>query len=218
LGLVHSERRRRYCRRARSRPEAAWWPQLDVTSNRHPPSSWKQFELGPRPEVADRHPLRRLAIDHDHTSFAAAWNPRSTPSGARAAGACHAGSPPSPAAVCASSGAWSRRGHLRVGSAATAPRAENATPSAAAVIISANAVAWTLATTGQPIVAEAEEAPDQPRPLCVVPVAELDLPNLRALTYAAFAAAAHACVHVCPEPTDTERFLREWKAWGDHLA
>jgi hypothetical protein len=117
----------------------------------------------------------------------------------------------------ASSGAWSRRGHLRVGSAATAPRAENATSSSAGVI-SANAVAWTLATTGQPIVAEAEEAPDQPRPLCVVPVAELDLPNLRALAYAAFAAAAHACVHVCPEPTDTERFPREWKAWGDHLA
>jgi amino acid transporter len=69
----------------------------------------------------------------------------------------------------------------------------------------------------QPLVAEAEEAPDQLQPLCVVPVSELDLPNLRALAYAASLRQPTLAVHVCPDPQDTERFLAEWKAWGDHL-
>jgi hypothetical protein len=48
-------------------------------------------------------------------------------------------------------------------------------------------------------------------------VSELDLPNLRALAYAASLRQPTLAVHVCPDPSDTERFLREWKAWGDHL-
>jgi amino acid transporter len=73
------------------------------------------------------------------------------------------------------------------------------------------------AATATPVIAEVEEAPDQLQPLCVVPVAELDLPNLRALAYAASLRQPTLAVHVCPDPADTERFLREWKAWGDHL-
>jgi amino acid transporter len=64
---------------------------------------------------------------------------------------------------------------------------------------------------------EAQEAPDQLQPLCVVPVSELDLPNLRALAYAASLRQPTLAVHVCPDRADTERFLREWRAWGDHV-
>jgi amino acid transporter len=73
------------------------------------------------------------------------------------------------------------------------------------------------AATREPVVAVAVEAPDQLQPLCVVPVSDLDLPNLRALAYAASLGQPTLAVHVCPDPADTERFLREWKAWGDHL-
>jgi amino acid transporter len=73
------------------------------------------------------------------------------------------------------------------------------------------------APTRERLLGEAEEAPDQLQPLCVVPVSELDLPNLRALAYAASLRQPTLAVHVCPDPADTERFLREWNAWGDHL-
>jgi hypothetical protein len=55
------------------------------------------------------------------------------------------------------------------------------------------------------------------RPLCVVPVAELDLPNLRALAYAVSLRQPTLAVHLCPDQADAERFLREWRAWGDHV-
>jgi hypothetical protein len=73
------------------------------------------------------------------------------------------------------------------------------------------------APTREQSAGEDEEAPDQLQPLCVVPVSELDLPNLRALAYAASLRQPTLAVHVCPDPIDTERFLREWRAWGDHL-
>jgi hypothetical protein len=65
--------------------------------------------------------------------------------------------------------------------------------------------------------AEAEEAPDQLQPLCVVPVTELDLPNLRALAYAASLRQPTLAVHISPDREDRDCFLRAWRAWGDHL-
>jgi amino acid transporter len=64
---------------------------------------------------------------------------------------------------------------------------------------------------------EGEEAPDQVRPLCVVPVSDLDLPNLRALAYAVSLRQPTLAIHLSTDDADTERFLRAWRAWGDHV-
>jgi amino acid transporter len=64
---------------------------------------------------------------------------------------------------------------------------------------------------------EGEEAPDQLRPLCVVAVSRLDLPNLRALAYAVSLRQPTLAVHLSPDDADRERFLRAWRAWGDHV-
>jgi amino acid transporter len=64
---------------------------------------------------------------------------------------------------------------------------------------------------------EREEAPDQIRPLCVVPVQALDLPNLRALAYAGSLRQPTLALHVSPDEEEAAAFLREWRAFGDHL-
>jgi hypothetical protein len=51
----------------------------------------------------------------------------------------------------------------------------------------------------------------------VVPVQVLDLPNLRALAYAASLRQPTLALHVSPDEEEAEAFLREWRAFGDHL-
>lgn len=53
--------------------------------------------------------------------------------------------------------------------------------------------------------------------LALVPVAQLDLPSLRALAYAASLRQPVLAVHISPEKEDAERFHGYWDAWGDHL-
>jgi amino acid transporter len=64
---------------------------------------------------------------------------------------------------------------------------------------------------------EAEEAPDQLQPLCVVPVDDLELPTLRALAYAVSLRQPTLAIHLTPDEADGERFLKAWQAWGDHV-
>jgi hypothetical protein len=65
--------------------------------------------------------------------------------------------------------------------------------------------------------AECEEAPDQLRSLCLVLITELDLPNLRALAYAASLRQPTLALHVSPDQADADRLQRAWRAWGDHI-
>jgi hypothetical protein len=62
---------------------------------------------------------------------------------------------------------------------------------------------------------EDEEVPDQIQPLCVVPIQTLDLPNLRALAYAASLRQPTLAVHLCPTRDEGAGFVREWRVFGD---
>jgi amino acid transporter len=69
--------------------------------------------------------------------------------------------------------------------------------------------------TGPPWASEQEEVPDQIQPICVVPIQALDLPNLRALAYAASLRQPTLAVHVCPTRDEGAGFIREWRVFGD---
>jgi hypothetical protein len=66
-----------------------------------------------------------------------------------------------------------------------------------------------------PAASEQEEVPDQIQPICVVPIQSLDLPNLRALAYAASLRQPTLAVHVCPTRDEGAGFIREWRVFGD---
>jgi amino acid transporter len=69
--------------------------------------------------------------------------------------------------------------------------------------------------SGAPRASEQEEVPDQIEPICVVPIQALDLPNLRALAYAASLRQPTLAVHVCPTRDEGAGFIREWRVFGD---
>src|SRR3954453_7790354 len=64
---------------------------------------------------------------------------------------------------------------------------------------------------------EAEEAPDQLQHLMVAYVSSLNLPNMRALAYAASLGQPVLAVHLSPDEEEAERFEGYWQIWGDHL-
>jgi hypothetical protein len=64
---------------------------------------------------------------------------------------------------------------------------------------------------------EAVEAPDEVQNLTVVPVAELDLPTLRALAYAVSLGQPTIALHVSPDEESAGRIRRQWQAWGEHV-
>ncbi len=53
--------------------------------------------------------------------------------------------------------------------------------------------------------------------LVIVPIAVLDLAALRSLSYAASLSLPVLAVHVSPSDEESERFLRYWREWGDHV-
>src|SRR5207237_3890989 len=73
------------------------------------------------------------------------------------------------------------------------------------------------AEAGQVQEPEAVEAPDEVQNLTVVPVADLDLPTLRALAYAVSLGQPTIAVHVCPEEDAAVRVRRQWEAWGNYV-
>jgi hypothetical protein len=64
---------------------------------------------------------------------------------------------------------------------------------------------------------EAAEAPDEIEHLVLVPVADLNLPALRALAYAVSLGLPVLAIHVSPDDQDAERIKKEWDAWGGHV-
>jgi len=64
---------------------------------------------------------------------------------------------------------------------------------------------------------ELEESPDEIRHLLVTPIAQMNLPALRALAYAASLGQPVLAVHLSPEEEEARRFRRQWQIWGNHL-
>jgi hypothetical protein len=64
---------------------------------------------------------------------------------------------------------------------------------------------------------EDEESPEELREFTIVAIAALDLPALRALAYAASLRQPLLAVHVSTDEEKANRFLDDWRAWGDHL-
>jgi amino acid transporter len=65
--------------------------------------------------------------------------------------------------------------------------------------------------------AEAAQHPDQVDALTIVPVATLDRPAMRALSYAAALGQPVLALHISPTDEEAQRFSRYWRTWGDHL-
>jgi hypothetical protein len=65
--------------------------------------------------------------------------------------------------------------------------------------------------------AEHQETPQEVRHMVVVPVARLDLANLRALAYGASLGEPLLAVHISPTEDEEKRFREYWRVWGDHL-
>ncbi|MEA2350138.1 MAG: hypothetical protein QOG86_1079, partial [Thermoleophilaceae bacterium] len=64
---------------------------------------------------------------------------------------------------------------------------------------------------------EDEESPEELHQLTVVAISALDLPALRALAYGASLRQPLLAVHVSTDEEQANRFLDDWRAWGDHL-
>lgn len=64
---------------------------------------------------------------------------------------------------------------------------------------------------------ESEENPEQLQHLLIVPIASLDLANMRALAYAASLRQPVLALHVSPSDEEAQRFGDYWRQWGDHL-
>jgi amino acid transporter len=73
------------------------------------------------------------------------------------------------------------------------------------------------APDGQQPAPEAAEAPDEIQHLALVPVADLNLPALRALAYAVSLGQPVLALHISPDDQDAERIQKEWDAWGRHV-
>ena len=65
--------------------------------------------------------------------------------------------------------------------------------------------------------AELQDTPIEVHNFTIVPVAVFDLAALRALAYAASLGQPVLALHVSPTGDESERFRREWEAWGNHL-
>jgi amino acid transporter len=68
-----------------------------------------------------------------------------------------------------------------------------------------------------PVEGETEESPEQVHNLLIVPVAQLNLPSMRAMAYAASLEQPVLALHISPTDHEAERFREYWQAWGDHL-
>ena len=55
------------------------------------------------------------------------------------------------------------------------------------------------------------------RDLLVVPVARIDVPSLRALSYAVSLGQPTLALHVSPEQVEADRFQDAWERWGAHV-
>jgi amino acid transporter len=64
---------------------------------------------------------------------------------------------------------------------------------------------------------ETEESPEQIHNLLIVPVAQMNLPSLRAMAYAASLERPVLALHISPTDDEADRFRDYWQAWGDHL-
>jgi hypothetical protein len=51
----------------------------------------------------------------------------------------------------------------------------------------------------------------------IVPVAQLHLPTMRAIAYAASLEQPVLALHISPTDYEAERFRGYWREWGDHL-
>jgi hypothetical protein len=64
---------------------------------------------------------------------------------------------------------------------------------------------------------EAEDNPEEIHNLAIVPVARFDLPDMRALAYAASLQQPVLALHISPTDDEAGRFREYWRQWGDHL-
>jgi amino acid transporter len=74
-----------------------------------------------------------------------------------------------------------------------------------------------LVDTGLVSLTETVGTPEQILHLFVVPMSHIDVPSMRALSYAASFGQPTLALHVSPEVPEAERFQIAWDRWGAHL-